>query len=241
VSFSITGSVVTLITDVLTIIGLPGLLALMAVESFGIPPIPSEVILPFAGFLVAEGTFPLGATIGVALVGGLAGAYIAYAVGRWWRHHLLGLGVGQLRLREADLARMDTWFARRGEVTVAVARVIPGVRSYISYPAGTARMDPVRFGAYTFAGSLPWTLAMLYAGIVLGSHWNVISEYFLPIDVTLVVLVVATGIYLGLVATGRLTRGWPPRRRPGRDGSVGSARVGATVGAEPPAPGSDRR
>jgi membrane protein DedA with SNARE-associated domain len=212
--FSLTGSVVTLITEVLTLIGLPGLLALMAVESFGIPPIPSEAIIPFAGFLVAAGTFPLFGTIAVALVGGLAGAFAAYAVGRWWRSRLPGLGVGSLRIREVDLDRMDAWFARRGEVTVAVARVIPGVRSYISYPAGTARMHPARFGVYTLAGSVPWTLALLYAGIALGAHWDVVTAYFLPIDIAVVALLVLTAVYLALVASGHVTRGWPPRRVP---------------------------
>ena len=228
-SFSITGSIVALITQVLAIVGLPGLLALMAVESFGIPPIPSEVILPFAGFLVAEGTFPLDGTLAVAVVGGMAGSYVAYAVGRWWRSRLVGLGVGQLRIGPDDLARMDAWFARRGELTVAIARVVPGVRSYISYPAGTARMSPVRFGVYTLAGSLPWTLAMLYAGIVLGAHWEVITHYFFPIDVALVAAILATAVYLALVASGRVSRGWPPRRL---------AR-GGTTGAPPPAVGTD--
>ncbi len=213
-TFSLVGSVVAVITTLLAVVGLPGLLALMAVESFGIPPIPSEVILPFAGFLVAEGTFPLDPTIAVAVVGGLLGAFAAYAVGRWWRSRLAGLGFGQLRIEPADLDRMDQWFRRRGEVTVAVARIIPGVRSYISYPAGTARMSPVRFGVYTLVGSLPWTLALLYAGIVLGAHWNIVTRYFFPIDVAIVALVVAAAVYLALVANGTILRGWPPRRRP---------------------------
>jgi membrane protein DedA with SNARE-associated domain len=214
VTFSLIGSLVWAITFTLAAVGLPGLLALMAVESFGLPPIPSEVILPFAGFLVADGTLPLDGTILAAVVGGLVGAFAAYAVGRWWRSRLTGMGVGQLRLREEDLARMDRWFAERGEVTVAVARVIPGVRSYISYPAGTARMNPLRFGVYTLIGSLPWTLALLYAGIVLGNHWLVVSQYFAPIDIAIVVGLVAVVLYIVLLATGELARGWPPRPGP---------------------------
>jgi len=215
-TFSLFGSFVTLITTLLTVVGLPGLLALMAVESFGLPPIPSEVILPFAGFLVADGTLSLGGTIAFAVAGGLLGAFAAYAVGRWWRSRLAGLGVGQLRIEERDLERMDAWFARRGEITVAAARVIPGVRSYISYPAGTAKMSPVRFGLYTLVGSLPWTLALLYAGIALGSHWDVVTHYFFPIDVAIVVLVILGAAYLALVANGTLERGWPPRRKASR-------------------------
>jgi membrane protein DedA with SNARE-associated domain len=92
VTFSFVGSSVELITLVMGALGLPGLLALMTVESFGIPPIPSEVILPFAGFLVADGTFSFGAAFSVSVVGSLLGAFAAYAIGRWWRSRLLGLG-----------------------------------------------------------------------------------------------------------------------------------------------------
>ena len=230
-TFSLFGSLVDAITTVLAVVGLPGLLALMAVESFGIPPIPSEVILPFAGFLVAEGVLPLGGTILVAVVGGLAGAYAAYAVGRWWRSRFAGLGLGYLRIRERDLDRMDAWFARRGEATVALSRLIPGVRSYISYPAGTARMHPLRFGAYTLAGSLPWTLAMLYAGIVLRADWIAISHYFEPIDISIIAGAVAAGVYLALVVVGEVAPGWPPRWGP-RHG----LRAGASVPTPPTSP-----
>jgi membrane protein DedA with SNARE-associated domain len=213
-TFSIFGSLVGSITLFLTVVGLPGLVALMAVESFGIPPIPSEIILPFAGFLVAEGTLPLDGTIIAALAGGLLGAFAAYALGRWWRSRLAGFGVGYLRIREDDLQRMERWFAQQGQVTVALARVVPGVRSYISYPAGTARMNPVRFGVYSLVGSIPWTLTLLYAGIVLGANWKSIERYFFPIDVAIVVGLLALGTYLVLLAVGELAPGWPPRRGP---------------------------
>jgi membrane protein DedA with SNARE-associated domain len=214
VTFSIIGTIVDLVTTVLAVVGLPGLFALMTVESFGIPPLPSEVIIPFAGFLVADGTFPLGGTVAAALAGGLVGSFAAYAIGRWWRHRLAGLGWGYLRIRETDLDRMDAWFARRGEATVALARIIPGVRSYISYPAGTAKMNPVRFGAYTLLGATPWTLGLLYAGYVLRSNWLIVSRYFAPIDLALVVVIVAAGVYLALVAAGVVAWGWPPKKGP---------------------------
>ncbi|MGD0249305.1 MAG: hypothetical protein ABSB97_00200, partial [Thermoplasmata archaeon] len=91
-TFSLIGSVVDIITTILTTVGLPGLFALMVVESIGIPPIPSEVVLPFTGFLVAEGTFSLGGSLAVALAGGLVGSFTAYAIGRWWRERITGLG-----------------------------------------------------------------------------------------------------------------------------------------------------
>jgi membrane protein DedA with SNARE-associated domain len=214
VSFTLVGTVVDLIVTIMTMIGLVGLFSLMVVESFGIPPLPSEVILPFAGFLVAEGTLPLFGVIAAALAGALVGSFAAYAVGRWGRGRVTGAGLGSLRLEERHIARMDAFFARWGEVTVAVARLIPIVRSYISYPAGAARMSPVRFGFYTLAGGTPFTLALLYAGFVLRSHWQVVSSYFRLLDYVVIPLIAVTAVYLALLIFGRVTPGWPPRWRP---------------------------
>jgi membrane protein DedA with SNARE-associated domain len=212
VTFSFIGTTVALITLVMGTLGLPGLLALMTVESFGIPPIPSEVILPFAGFLVADGTFSFGAAFGIATAGSVIGAYAAYAIGRWWRSRLVGLGVGALRLREADLDRVDRWFTAHGEATVTFARFVPLFRSYISYPAGTARMSPTRFGLYTLLGSVPWNLGLIYAGFVLGSHWGIIVGYVQPFDLVFGALLIAAIAYLALVAAEVVSPGWPPRR-----------------------------
>jgi membrane protein DedA with SNARE-associated domain len=184
----------------------------MVVESFGLPPIPSEVILPFTGFLVAEGTFSFGSALAVALAGGLLGAYAAYAVGRWWRQRITGLGVGRLRLEQRHLDRMDRFFSRHGEVTVGVSRLVPVVRSYISYPAGTAKMEPARFGVYTLLGSVPFAFALIYAGIWLGHDWTVISSYFSILDYVLIALVAVVVVYIALQIAGVLGPGWPPRR-----------------------------
>ncbi len=210
--FSIVGSVANVITNILTVIGLPGLFALMAVESFGIPPVPSEVILPFSGFLVAEGTFSLGGALGVSLLGGLVGSFAAYAIGRWWRHRITGLGIGRLRLEPRHLERVDRYFARRGEVTVGVARLLPVIRSYISYPAGSAEMPPVRFGVYTLLGSIPFTLGLIYAGMVLRSDWTVVSNYLNYLNYPLLALVALVVLLLLLQVAGVLAPGWPPRR-----------------------------
>jgi len=211
-SFSLVGSVVELVVFVLGAIGLPGLFALTAVEGFGVPPLPSEVILPFAGFLVAQGTFSFTGALVAAVLGELVGAYAAYAVGRQWRHRIERIAVGRFRLEPKHLEAMDRFFARRGEATVALARLVPVVRSYISYPAGTARMHPARFGAYTVAGLVPFEAAFLYLGIVLRSHWGVIESLFRWFDYAVLGVVVAGGIYLYLVLTERVVPGWPPRR-----------------------------
>lgn len=211
-TFSLIGSVVEVITTVLGTVGLPGLFALMVVESFGLPPMPSEIILPFTGFLVAEGTLPLGGSLAVALAGGLVGAFLAYAVGRWWRDRIMGLGFGRLRLEARHLERMDRFFERRGELTVALARLVPVLRAYISYPAGTVKMKPVRFGGYTLLGSTPFTLALVYSGMVLRSHWTVVSSYFRYFDYGLVALAVFVAAYLLLQLAGLFVPSWPPRR-----------------------------
>ncbi len=213
-SFSVVGSIASLVVLVLRTVGLPGLFALMVVESFGVPPIPSEVILPFAGYLVAEGVFSFGAALTVAVLGGLVGAFIAYAIGRWWRQHLVRLGVGPLRLQPKHLEGMDRFFARHGEATVAIARLLPAVRSYISYPAGTSQMPPVRFGAYSALGLTPFAAAFLYAGIVLRAHWGFVESLFNVLDYVALVVVLAAGVYLYLLLTDRILPGWPPRRSP---------------------------
>jgi membrane protein DedA with SNARE-associated domain len=214
VTFSLVETVVNTVVWVLSTIGLPGLFALMVVESFGIPPVPSEVILPFTGFLVAEGTFGWPSSMVVALAGTLAGAYAAYAVGRWGRERITGLGLGALRLEASHLERMDRFFRRRGESTVALARLVPVVRSYISYPAGTAEMEPVRFGVYTLLGSTPFTLAFVYAGFLLRSNWGVVEARLQLLDYAAIALVAVAVLYVALLVAGVVTPGWPPRRRP---------------------------
>lgn len=222
-SFSLIGSAVWLVTTTLALIGLGGLFALMAVESFGIPPLPSEVIIPFAGFLVAQGTFNLGWTIFVSLAGALAGSYAAYAVGRWGREWVTRPRTTGLHLDEKQLARVDRWFRGRDEWIVAVARLIPVARAYISYPAGFAEMKPVRFGLYTLAGGVPFTLALLYAGMLLNSNWTVITSWFGILDIVVVVLIAIGLLYALLAWKGYVSWDWPPRRLP-KKGTPGAPR-----------------
>ncbi len=213
-SISLIGSAVWAITTVLSAVGLAGLFALMVVESFGIPPLPSEVILTFSGFLIASGTFDLYGTIFAALAGGLVGSFIAYAVGRWGRDWITRPRPAGLHLNEKQLARVDRWFQGRDEWFVAVARLIPIVRSYISYPAGFARMNPTRFGLYTLLGSIPFTLGLLYAGIVLRSDWPIITSWFGPLDYVVGAILVI-GVVYGFLAWKRyVSWDWPPRRLP---------------------------
>ena len=231
--FSLIGALVNLATFVMATIGLPGLLALMALSVFGLSPIPSELILPLAGFLVADGTFSFAGALAVALVGGMVGAYAGYAVGRWWRDRITGLGIGHLRLEPRYLDRVDRFFDRYGELAAGVFRLVPVVRSYISYPAGTARMEPVRYGVYTLLGSIPYTVVLIWAGMMLGSNWVVLASYLQLLDLPLIALVVALVVYLVLQVVGVLAPGWPPRRA-----LPTAAKVDASKGPPPAGPGA---
>jgi membrane protein DedA with SNARE-associated domain len=194
------GSFIAGLLWVLNTLGLPGLFALMLVESFGIPPLPSEVILPFAGFLLVEGAagFTWPAVVTVAVLGGLAGALLAEEVGRWGGRPLvlrLGrrFGVGR---RELD--RMHRYFERYGPVTVLLCRMLPLARAYISYPAGTAEMPRGQFSLYTVVGSIPFTILLVYLGTVLGANYSVLVPYFNDLDIALVAAAVVLGLWLYL-------------------------------------------
>jgi membrane protein DedA with SNARE-associated domain len=197
-SIPIIETVVSVITRVLRWGGYPGLFGLMAVESFGIPPIPSEVILPFTGFLVVMGLMTFGAAFATAVAGAMVGCFFAYAVGRWGRDWITYRAPERLRLDPRHLARMDQWFAHHGEVMVAVARLMPIVRAYVSYPAGTAEMNPVKFGVFTLLGGLPFIAGLLYAGVLLRSRWNVLVPYFNYADYAVVVAIAVFLIWLFL-------------------------------------------
>ncbi len=188
--FSPTELAFTWIEMILTTVGIPGLFALMTVESLGIPPLPSEVILPFAGVLLSSGTvgllgipFTWVTVMVAALAGGLLGALLGYLLGRLFGMPLIHRFGRRLHVDEEDLHKAEQFFARRGEPTVFFSRMLPIVRAYISYPAGAARMEPVRFSVFTAAGSFPFTLALVYAGVVLGENFGILQRYFTALDV----------------------------------------------------------
>jgi len=195
-SLPIIETVVSVVTAVLTAGGLAALFGLMAIESLGLPPLPSEVILPFAGYLVFTGVYPFWAAFLAALAGAVVGAYAAYAIGRDGRHWLERPGTGGLRVDPKHLKAMDDWFAHHGESTVGPARLLPIVRAYISFPAGTARMDLKKFGIYTALGGAPFTAALLYVGVLLGKNWNEVQSTFRYLDVVAGVVIVVGIVYV---------------------------------------------
>lgn len=169
--------------------GYPGILLLMAIESACIP-IPSEVIMTFAGYLVFTGRFKLAWVAIFGALGCNAGSIVAYGVGAWGGRPLAEKYGRLLWISKRDLELADRWFARYGDATVFVARLLPVVRTFIALPAGVARMNFLRFNIYTFLGSLPWCFVLAYAGVKLGAHWDALSPYFHRFDKVLIAVFV---------------------------------------------------
>ena len=176
--------------------GYLGLFLLLLIENL-FPPIPSEVILPLAGFLVGRGEFVFVGALVASTAGALVGALILYALGRWGGRTLV-LRYGRfLRVTDKDLDRADGWFDRYGNWIVLLARLIPGIRSIISIPAGTLKMPLLQFTVLTTIGSALWNTLLIGLGVFLGRNWEVVSARVgAASDVVLVVTAVATAVAL---------------------------------------------
>jgi membrane protein DedA with SNARE-associated domain len=159
------------IVAVISKMGYMGIVLLMAIESACIP-LPSEIIMPFSGYLVSRGEMNLWG-VGVAgAVGCVLGSLVAYWVGMYGGRPFIEKYGRYILLSRHDLDIADRWFAKYGEVIVFVSRLLPAIRTFIAFPAGVARMNLTRFVIYTFAGSLPWCLGLAYAGQKLGEQWD---------------------------------------------------------------------
>lgn len=168
-------AITELARDAVTTAGYPGLFAAMVVENL-FPPIPSEIVLPLAGFEVSEGNLAFVLTVLAATAGSLTGALILYAIGLYGGRPLVMRYGRVLRVTETDLDRAERWFERWGDWVVLVARVIPIARSVVSIPAGFARMPLAHFCLLTTIGSLIWNLILVTAGYQLGSNWEEVSD-----------------------------------------------------------------
>ena len=144
---------------------------LMVAESACIP-VPSELIMTFAGVLAATGKLNLALVILMGAVGNIFGAYIAWAVGRTGGRALVIRYGKYVFLRVHDLERAERWFAKRGQAAVFFGRLLPVVRTFISLPAGVAEMEPIRFGIYTFLGSVPFVGVLAVVGYAVGSNYH---------------------------------------------------------------------
>ena len=181
--------------------GLPGIFALMAISSACIP-IPSEVVMLFAGFAVADPTqsasqhhMTLLGVVLAGLLGTMVGSWVAYGVGRGGRLELVERHGAKLHMGPAQIERADRWFQRHGEATVLFGRVIPLVRAFVSLPAGIARMPIGRFTLFSLIGSIPFVLGLALAGHALGGDWKTVRKGFEYVDYVIVVLVVVGIVY----------------------------------------------
>lgn len=159
------------IVEVISAGGYLGILALMAIESACIP-LPSEIIMPFAGYLVSTGQFTL---IGAATVGALGcnlGSTIAYYVAATGGRKAFERWGSYVLVSHSELDHAERFFARYGSITVFIGRLLPVIRTFIAFPAGLARMPMLKFQIYTFLGSWPWCFGLAYIGYVLGQRWD---------------------------------------------------------------------
>ncbi|MEA3345642.1 MAG: DedA family protein [Chloroflexota bacterium] len=177
---SILSSINDWVQSIIASAGYPGLGLIMILENL-FPPIPSEIVLPFAGYMTLGGCFTLVGVTAVGTLGSVAGALFLYGLG-WWLEesrvrHLLRQYGRYAMLSEGDLDRALDWFNRYGEPTIFFARLMPIVRSLISVPAGLARMSLLRFLAFTALGTGLWSLFLSGAGRMLGANWSRVTGF----------------------------------------------------------------
>src|SRR5467141_3123552 len=161
----------TFIVATISTLGYAGIVLLMAIESACVP-LPSEIIMPFSGYLVYTGRFNLWLVSIAGAFGCVVGSLVAYWVGMYGGRPLIKKYGRYVLISRHDLDLADRWFGRYGEAIIFTSRLLPVIRTFIAFPAGVARMNLTRFVIYTFAGSLPWCLGLAYVGQKLGEKWN---------------------------------------------------------------------
>jgi len=181
------------VTLVISHLGYPGIFLLMALESACIP-IPSEFIMPFSGFLVATGEMNFWLAVLMGSFGNLAGSWLAWWVGHKGGRPLVEKYGKYILLSHHDLDAADRYFNKYGQNTVLFTRLMPVIRTFISLPAGIAKMDFKKFSIYTFIGVVPFTAALTYAGVKLRENWDGLQPYFHKFD-----LVILLFLILGII------------------------------------------
>lgn len=185
------------IVATISALGYAGVVLLMAIESACIP-LPSEIIMPFSGYLVYTGRFNLWG-VGVAgAVGCVLGSIVAYYIGMYGGRPLIEKYGRYILVSRHDLDLADRWFKKYGEIIVFASRLLPVVRTFIAFPAGVARMNMSRFIIYTFLGSLPWCLGLAYVGQLLGEQWDkndTLKTWFHRFDFIIGILIVAGAVW----------------------------------------------
>jgi membrane protein DedA with SNARE-associated domain len=165
------------IMTVISTLGYGGVVLLMAIESACIP-LPSEIIMPFAGYLVYKGEMVLWMVALAGAIGCVLGSIPAYYIGLYGGRPLADKYGKYVLISKKDLDMADRWFAQHGEIIIFIARLLPAVRTFIAFPAGVARMNMTKFTVYTFIGSFIWCWLLALAGMKFGEHWGELKVYF---------------------------------------------------------------
>ncbi|HZV11632.1 MAG TPA: DedA family protein [Candidatus Kapabacteria bacterium] len=175
--------------------GYAGIFILMTMESM-VFPVPSELIMPFAGFLILSKEFSIAGVLAASSIGSISGSVISYYIGsKGGRPAVLKVGK-YLLLDESHLDQTERFFSKYGEKAIFFARFIPVVRHLISIPAGIGKMDLTKFIIYTVAGATLWNMILAFAGIQLGERWELIHQYSRILDIIIVCAAVIAGVYI---------------------------------------------
>jgi membrane protein DedA with SNARE-associated domain len=188
------------ITDLIVAFGYPGIIFLMTLESACMP-VPSEIVMPFAGFGAQRGDLDFWLVGMAGSIGCLIGSVLSYAVGYYGGRPLLERYGRYILVTRHEIDMAHSWFERYGTMTVFIARLLPIIRTFISLPAGIARMEFRKFAFYSFVGSLPWCYALAYAGVVLKDNWTMLEDYWIYLDILTVVGFIAFCAYVGYKVT----------------------------------------
>lgn len=182
--------ITSFIVRTISTFGYVGVAVLMGIESACVP-LPSEIIAPFAGFLVSTGRFSLW---GVALAGGLGsmfGSWLTYEIGKWGGRPFVEKYGKYILISHHDLDIADKFFEKYGHLSTFIGRLLPVVRTFISLPAGIARVKLVPFLLYSFVGSVIWTYVLAFFGMKLGENWSILRSKLHGFDTAIIILIIA--------------------------------------------------
>lgn len=205
---SVTDKLADWVTNIVDDIGLKGIFLLMTLESACIP-IPSEPTMLFAGFNVEKGTYSYLAVVATAVAANVLGSWIAYGIGRFGRIELVERHGKWLHITPKNLEWADRWFEKYGDWAVFFSRMLPIIRTFISLPAGVAKMPFWRFTLFTFLGCIPWMAGLTFLGYKLGENWNDVRKYLHWVDYGVALAIVGGAIWLFVR--------WRRNRRPPAD------------------------
>lgn len=186
--FSIFSAISALIIKFIESTGYLGITALMALESANMP-IPSEIIMPFSGFIVFSGKLSFWVVVFAGSVGNLFGSILGYMLGYFGGRPFIKKYGKYLLLSEGEVEKSEKWFLKYGMAAVFWGRMLPIIRTFISTPAGIAKMNLKKFCLFTFLGALPWCILLTFAGLKMGQNWQILETYFKKFDIVIAIVI----------------------------------------------------